>query len=698
MMPTGTTPRWTHVTYASFRNASGQGGWSAGPSISASEKDRQRVAEFAPTSLLPIQSFDDFIGSAEIAALPRRFEYRVIPEGALLMQSVPSGKDATGRPGNVFTHAVIDRDLNAPLQAQYPISFFGSPDLRTPFRAAAVNAVELPTDLGEPRPGPMADLMAAWMMVDDMYGNRRGALYRLQDVLQEGRELPVLLLQNPKEAAYWLQALSATLTPAEARRLLHFSTFERAATLPAPEVINGVLPVLVVPREDREQLTGRSGICLVDPADPDTYAAPPQSSWSQLTAGLLQGTVDPSDFVSQLIEANRDTESSPEAQFRLGDGLARLVRQRAGKVSAELLKLAKRHLSQETQPPAGLFRNTHQEDMALVKQVIADPLSASRVPSGPLLSTGRISERQLWELLDPATNGISALREASATQLIAYLDFLLHNRLLLLERINDPDFRALFAGFPAMDQWRDTPLPLGAHPQLQPLLELAEQDNQAIKRSRLSAERVMKQLTQTQSVDLLVAWLQQRDTPAKLQRLLAEAVIENSTTDYSEDLLRVYYSLVVGCRFFPMITADPQRDAEFSEQLTELARRAVQWRLRQAAAVGREASVKPFQVLGRRIVHKDYRDIDTDTELMARYLKVIGEHTSTRRLPFSREINEIFAAVAQGMQSELRAKSERVAPSPGIATPPRQPPTHPRGTTAPNPRRAQPNQRNKEKN
>ncbi|MGP6174658.1 GAP1-N2 domain-containing protein [Corynebacterium sp. A21] len=682
------------MTYASFRNASGQGGWSAGPSISASEADRQRVAEFAPTSLLPIQSFDDFIGSAEIAALPRRFEYRLLPEGALLMQSVPSGKDATGRPGNVFTHAVIDHDLNTPLRAHYPINFFGSPDLRTPFRAAAVNAVELPAGLGEPKPGPMADLMAAWMMVDDMYGNRRGALYRLQDALQQGRELPVLLLQNPKEAAYWLLALSSTLTPAEARRLLHFSTFERAATLPAPEVINGVLPVLVIPREDREQLAGRSGICLVDPADPATHAAQPQSSWSQLTAGLLADPVDPADFVQQLIETNEAVESSPTAQFQLGDGLARLVRKRAGKVSTELLKLAKQHLSQEPHPPAGAFRSSHQEDLALVERVIADPLAASRMPNGPILGTGRLSDHQLWTLVDSAAEGISALREASAAELIAYLDFLLHNRLILLERIGDPDFRKLFAGFPAMDQWRNSPLPLGAHPQLQPLLELAEQDTQALKRSRISAERVMNQLTQAQSVKLLVAWLEQRDTPAKLQRLLAEAVIENSTTDYSEDLLRVYYSVVMSCRFSPIITGDPNRDAELSELLTELAQRAVQWRLNRAKAAGREVALKPFQVLGRKIMHRDYYDIEAGSELMEQLTEIIGEHTSIRGLPFPRELNEIFAAVARGMISELRDISA-AAPAPKTPTQKIEAPKTPaQGSAVPKPRRVPPKQRN----
>ena len=217
-------PRWAHVTYASFRNRAGSGGWHTGPSVEATSEEEALVMEYAPTSVVPTAPIDDFISAGEIAELPRRFEYLPLGDRGLFMQSVPAGKDATGRPGNVFTHAAIDRDLAEPLSATYPVNLYRSPDLQTPFRIAEVEAVELDPQLQEPRPGPLTDLSVAWTMVTTMLGNRSGALFRLQDVLSEGETTPVLVLKSSNEAVYWLQVLSSTLSPAESRRLLRFST------------------------------------------------------------------------------------------------------------------------------------------------------------------------------------------------------------------------------------------------------------------------------------------------------------------------------------------------------------------------------------------------------------------------------------------------------------------------------------------
>src|SRR5699024_298838 len=159
-----------------FKGTAGRGGWKVGSwSPHATREDLQLIAEVSPTHIETVTSFDDFISSEEIDALPRRFEYRPLIDRSLIMQSVQAGKDPTVRPGTVFTHALIDDDLHSPLKSLYPISLYRSTDLLTPFRAAAVNEAELPADLDEPRTGPMSDLRLAWMMVDSMFGNRRQA-------------------------------------------------------------------------------------------------------------------------------------------------------------------------------------------------------------------------------------------------------------------------------------------------------------------------------------------------------------------------------------------------------------------------------------------------------------------------------------------------------------------------------------------
>ncbi|WP_156231841.1 GAP1-N2 domain-containing protein [Corynebacterium occultum] len=705
---------WTHVTYASFRNASGQGGWRTGPSISAAEEHHQLVAEHAPTSLIPVQTFDDFIGSKAIAELPRRFEYQPLKKGALIMQSVPAGKDATGRPGNVFTHAVIDRDLDIPLKAQYPINFFRSPDLLTPFRATEVNAVSLEPGLAEPRPGSKSDLYASWMLVKELYGDRSGALHRLQDVLQAGKEQAVLLLEDPDQAAFWLMALSSTLTPAEARRLLSFSTFERAAALPTQDFRNGLLPVLVLPAQDKHQLVGRRGIQLIDPDDPATHTPELTGSWAQLTTGLLRSGLAGDELPAELMAANE----SARVTYRLGDGLARLVRKHAAKLPAELVKLADQQLDQgkaaAPRAPVGDYLPHRRGDLAWVEKVIANPLLAdpSRMPPNETwqaFQIGKLPPQKQQSLREQAMKNLELIYAAPILTLIYYVDFLLQTQ-LLVEKINGSEFRSHFNHFPAMDEWQQgRALHPGAHSQLHFQFERANREygyshsvqpttraprgqveqhrvipeppfsgvGSGPDREPAGAEKWLAKIGLRVPIGSLIMVLRAKDTPVMLQRLLDEEVIENSPEDYSDELLRVYYSVVLRAEIQRVLHEDAIKETALTNQLTELTRRAVQHRVEPLAEVGGDLAEASLKDLGRTIADQDYQDLPWNDREMAALLRLVESYTRKDYIRRSEKINLVFGLVAQAMLARLKEKTPPVqqTSSPSKNTEPRTAPS-----------------------
>lgn len=650
--------RWAHVTYASFRNSDGRGGWHAGPSVNASDRDRQLVGEYAPTSLVPIEPFDDFIGAAEIEALPRRFEYLPVAGHGLFMQSVPAGKDATGRPGNVFTHAVIDHELSQPMNAIYPINLYQSPDLRTPFRAARVNNVTLAGDLAEPASGPLADLDVAWMMVLDMLGDRRGALHRLQDVLAEGRQLAVLAIDNTNEAAYWLQALSSTLSPLEARRLLRFSTFDRGGALPISAPMAGTYPVIVVPTKDRPMLARHSGIAVIDPADPVTFAGDPVSTWARLSNGIFGRELKPKQIVRALIGTEEKLRANPGGGLRPGDGLAHLVSTRpelgnAWAGDGTLGEVARQHLSREL---SGADQGNR--DLALIRGVIAKPRSAIAGGNWPVLKVDELRDREYSELIEQSRDGFGKLRQADADEIIAYLDFLLRTGLMKREQLGDQTYRAQFNDIPALHDRRSQSLPTDSHPLLRDVLDLVAADERDRQRKpqapvreperkrparhRRSAEQVLRQLDRANSIPAIWAWLAWQSTPEQLHLALAEKIIDRAESDYSGDLLRVYYSLVCGTHQVP----DEARVAV--AKLTAVA-------VRHAAEHG-AVELGDYITFGREIVAPDFQKIFPEQRSRDRAIAVLEGHQSPKSLNLAEPSAEIYAAVARGILGALRPK------------------------------------------
>src|SRR5699024_514159 len=126
-------------------NNRGSGGWQVGAGSELSPSEKDLFTSLAPTQLEPITPVTEFLSTEEIRDLPRRFVYLAPQQKrqvGLYVQSVPAGKDATGRPGSVFSVGVVDCAPEAPLeQAGWPIFRYQSPDFPTPLRSQAADSV-----------------------------------------------------------------------------------------------------------------------------------------------------------------------------------------------------------------------------------------------------------------------------------------------------------------------------------------------------------------------------------------------------------------------------------------------------------------------------------------------------------------------------------------------------------------------------
>lgn len=621
-------------------------------SAHATREDLQLIAEVSPTHIETVMPFDDFISSEEIDALPRRFEYRPLGDDrSLLMQSVPAGKDATGRPGNVFTHAVIDADLNSPLQASYPISFYRSADLLTPFRVAAVNSAELEHGLGEPRPGPMADLSLSWMMVDSMFGNRRPFFHQLQDVLQAGERTAVLVLNNTNEAAYWIQALSSTLTPNEARRLLRYSTFERAATLPAPDNSGELSCLFVVPSCDRELLVDRPDIFVIDPEQPVGAGTEPQGSWAQMTAGLCTEGFNPDALVAGLIKANADLDSEQRELARFGDGLARFIRGGAITVGQLTRVSADQHLFGT--PPA---KKTPE---VVPVQPVPEKIDILTRASDVIHAPRRVVESQEWSSLrrradsrrwidnmsEQAINNIEKLHDSPAQELVSYLDFLLKTELITSRDATDPDFRSSFTDFPAMGNWRRVPFTGAEHPLLRDLLLDAERDLRRRRPTAVTAGRpvlVLDQLMQHLNMDRtlgeVIRWLDGTAGRQIIADINAGGDIRTGRNHFLWDLLRIYFGIVVN-------TEDDEMHKALTTVVVDSATRYVESKRRS----GQGAELRTFEKFGEDFVKYDSSEFLTSRERINWYLDTLQHDVIKTRQSRDRDVDTIFTIVAESV-------------------------------------------------
>lgn len=303
------------MTYSSFQSAAG-GGWQVGDALHASQQDRELAKQHAVTRMVTSQEIDVFLPAQEINKLPRRCDYIVSEGSGVFVHAMPAGRDATKRPGNVFSHVVIDHDpiLEA---AAHPIQWYRSDDLLQPFGHRAVNEAVLRPNLAEPEvANQFGDFFVAWMMVRGMsgepdQGDRLDVILRMQDLLFEPERLAIVLVDDTDEAARWIAALSSTMPREDAATNLQFSTFLRAAELESFPL--GTHPsVVAMPHNQHGDIPPQFAGCVVDPTSP--MRSQPQSWWAKETARLIQEGVDEQDIGTRILAAKPElvAEAEPE--------------------------------------------------------------------------------------------------------------------------------------------------------------------------------------------------------------------------------------------------------------------------------------------------------------------------------------------------------------------------------------------------
>jgi hypothetical protein len=306
--PPALAPRWGQLTYASFDPGNGSGGgWqvmSTAGDLSDGEIEalRQRIVTRFDSDT-PLGTFPN---AAELEAMPRRLTYICddLGHGAYWHSSM-AGRDSTGRPGNVFSHVLLDRATAQPSPAIRPIEIWRSPGLLCPFGPEQVREATL-SDEAHPVFGATLGRQDVLDFLFDPAEWRVGLLSALLDAVSAALNAgpPVALITGSADtAALWIAAVS-TLAPADWVRGLNFSVYERAAGLGA--LFDRGVHLVGVPRADAAALLEHSGFIILDEHEmPDlgeVGGRPHQTQagsrispthWSALAQAAL---VDPSTF------------------------------------------------------------------------------------------------------------------------------------------------------------------------------------------------------------------------------------------------------------------------------------------------------------------------------------------------------------------------------------------------------------------
>jgi hypothetical protein len=245
-------PRWGQLTYSSFDRGNGtNGGWQIKETAGElSDEEIQILRSRVVTQFDSEGPLSAFPSASELALLPRRLTYVSDGTGsAAYWHSVMAGRDATGRPGNVFSHVLLDRAVNEALPAVRPIELWRSPDILSPFGPDQVAAASLNRRV-PPAFGVTINRQSVLAFLFDPTEWRIGLLSVLLDAVHaslQGGPKVILSTDSADRAARWIAAVSMLTSPGWAREL-NFSVYERANGLQA--LIDRGVHLICVPSAD----------------------------------------------------------------------------------------------------------------------------------------------------------------------------------------------------------------------------------------------------------------------------------------------------------------------------------------------------------------------------------------------------------------------------------------------------------------
>lgn len=269
--------RWAQLSFASFDPGGGQsGGWGVKETAGGlSEAESKAIQQYLVKAFALTEQPPRYATPEMIEALPRRFVYGRVGDGAAAYwHAALAGFDGSGRPGNVFSHVLLDRDPRAAQPPLRPIDSWRSPAWLVPYGAQQVLEAHLPTEppVGG---GPLDRSAVADFLLDPAAFRRGGQLAVLLDAVAAalaGGPAVVLATATPDDAARWIAAVSRFAAP-QTCRLLPFSVYERARGVDA--AIKRGLRLIGISHGDTAELTSSSlPIVLVDDRETPSIGSP----------------------------------------------------------------------------------------------------------------------------------------------------------------------------------------------------------------------------------------------------------------------------------------------------------------------------------------------------------------------------------------------------------------------------------------
>jgi hypothetical protein len=221
--------RYGQLAYTSLDQPGSAGGWQIKQVSGAlSTAEAQTLVAGVRTAFHPVEPLPAYPTPEQLERGPRRLAYRRIDaRSAGYWHTVPAGSDSTGRPGNVFAHAVLDRTADAAPRHR-PIQWWRSPQWVCPYGATAVARAVLPDEAPGPAAAVTKNSVVAFALDTGTW--RLGTLFGLLDAAAaalDGGAPVVLGVESVDTAAQWIGLVSFLMSPGTASAL-NFSTFDRA--------------------------------------------------------------------------------------------------------------------------------------------------------------------------------------------------------------------------------------------------------------------------------------------------------------------------------------------------------------------------------------------------------------------------------------------------------------------------------------
>ncbi|OZE36133.1 MULTISPECIES: hypothetical protein [unclassified Rhodococcus (in: high G+C Gram-positive bacteria)] len=263
--------RFGHLIYTSFDDGSGTGGGWQVKDVSGGidSAEREILTSWVATRFDLMPALDRYPTPTDIDNRQRRLMYAKVSCGAAYWHTVEAGTDGSGRPGNVFAHVVLDREIDSAEPPFRPIELWMSPTWLMPYgpvntRVATVDSVELPALGGVVTRDRVIDFLL------DASVFRLGTFQVLLDAVAyswDGGPPVVLLVEDSASAVLWIGAVEYFMSPGTSRNF-SWSTHDRADAI--SESIRRKIHLTIAPSSESDSLTGRGDIVLLDDTDDPT--------------------------------------------------------------------------------------------------------------------------------------------------------------------------------------------------------------------------------------------------------------------------------------------------------------------------------------------------------------------------------------------------------------------------------------------